>query len=364
MLLDGKTTSTCVETRNGEHRVGAREVHRVRVLAVTNMFPAPDFPHEGRFIQQQIEALRRNRLDVEVLLVNRRAKGMSVYSALPGMLWKTVAQFEPDLVHVMYGGIMSQLVAYVVRDRPVVVTFHGSDLLGQPFERPVRRFLSAWGVFASRKAAKRCRGVVAVAEHLLKYLPKNVPRSHVRVIPCGIDLDLFQPIDRGLCRERLGWTHDAFHILFQNTGDQVKRPQLASAAVERLKGLGVKAAIHHLRDVSYDQVPIWLNASDVLLVTSHHEGSPSIVKEALACNLPIVSVAVGDISQRIERINGCHLSAPNPVDLAAKLQLVHKNPCRIDAVEELESVSVDFCARQLSAFYKEIVGRKMFPAST
>ena len=239
---------------------------------------------------------------------------MRVYAHLPILLRRSVATFNPDLVHVMYGGIMACLVTHVVDDRPVVVTFHGSDLLGQPFERPLRRILSTCGVIASRQAVRWCSGVVIVAEHLRRSLPKNTLGSKVQVIPCGIDLNLFEPLDRDRCCLRLGWNRDVFHVLFQNTGDPVKRPALASAAVERLKGLGVQAEIHELRGIPYDQVPDWLNASDALLVTSFHEGSPTIVKEALACNLPIVSVAVGDISQRVQEIEGCHISAPDASD--------------------------------------------------
>jgi glycosyl transferase family 4 len=146
----------------------------VRIFAVTNMLPSQDDPHQGPFIQQQIEALRRIGLDVEVLLVNRREKGMRAYAALPAMLRKAVAWFKPDLVHVMDGGIMSRLVSHVIRNRPVVVTFHGSNLLGQPFERPLRRLFSACGASASRQAARRCDGIVVVAEHLLKRFWKLV----------------------------------------------------------------------------------------------------------------------------------------------------------------------------------------------
>jgi len=327
----------------------------MRILALTNMLPVPEAPNSGRFIQQQIEALRRKGLDVDVLLVNRREKGMLAYAGLPAMLRQAVALLKPDLVHVMYGGIMSWLVSYVVRDRPVVVTFHGSDLLGQPFERPVRRFLGACGVAASKQAAKWSNGIVVVADHLLKSLSKDIPASQIRVIPCGIDLDLFKPIDQVRCREQLGWTQDKFHVLFQNTGDPVKRLRLAHAAIECLKSLGVNTEFHQLRGIAYDQVPIWLNASNALLITSYHEGSPTIVKEALACNLPIVSVRVGDIPKRIQEISGCHLSDPDPDQLAEKLQLVHKNPCKIDARKEVRLVSVDYCASQLSQFYCEVV---------
>jgi glycosyltransferase involved in cell wall biosynthesis len=208
---------------------------------------------------------------------------------------------------------------------------------------------------ASRFAAKRCDGVVAVAEHLLKALPRGIPSNQVQIIPCGIDLDLFQPIDHSICLEKLGWEKGNFHILFQNSGDPVKRPELAYAAVERLKSFGVKAELHELRNVPYEQVPVWLNASDVLLVTSYHEGSPTIVKEALACNLPIVSVAVGDVPQRIRGIEGCHISSSNAIDLAEKLHRVRMNTTRIDGRGAVQQISVDNSAAKLCQFYNLVL---------
>ncbi len=328
----------------------------MKVLAVTNMLPTPESPNAGRFIEQQIRALQRAGLELEVVLVNRQKEGMGAYVGLRGMLKGAVRRFNPDLIHVMYGGIMPCIVRYAIRDRPVVVTFHGSDLLGQPFERPVRRILSACGVLASRRAARQCDGVVAVAQHLVDKLPKEIPRWRIQIIPCGIDLSLFTPGNQRQCREQLGWAQDNFHVLFQATGDPVKRPELAAAAVDRLRELGVKTELHYLRGVEYEHVPIWLNASDVLLVTSHHEGSPTIVKEALACNLPIVSVRVGDIPQRIQEIAGCHLSLPNATELALMMQKVQMSSGKIAGHSAVKDISLESCARQLLEFYKRIYG--------
>lgn len=328
----------------------------LRVLAVTNMFPAPSSPHAGRFIQQQIEGLRRIGLEVKVLFVDRVRQGMRIYADLPSMITKSIVEFQPDLVHVMYGGIMARVVAQVVTDRPVVVSFHGSDLLGQPFERLSRRFFAACGVIASKQAAKRSSGVVLVAEHLRSWLPAGKEMSPVQVIPCGIDLALFRPLDRDHCCTELGWRREAFHIVFQNTGDPVKRPGLAYAALECLReSLGVDAEIHELRGVKYEDVPVWLSASDALLLTSFHEGSPTIVKEALACNLPVVSVPVGDVPQRIEGIRGCYLAGSTPGELAEGLEKVSLNRRRIEAREAIRSLSIDHCARDLASFYAELL---------
>jgi len=163
-------------------------------------------------------------------------------------------------------------------------------------------------------------------------------------------------MERKECCDKLGWSKDTFNVLFQYTGDPVKRPELAQAAVEQLRAMGVKTELHYLQGVSYDSVPIWLNASDVLLVTSHHEGSPTIVKEALACNLPIVSVPVGDVPKRIQGIKGCYLTAPDVAELAANLQRVWKDAARVDARDTIHDVSADHCARLVSQFYQSVLG--------
>src|SRR5262249_2264447 len=148
--------------------------------------------------------------------------------------------------------------------------------------------------------------------------PKTVSLSKVRIIPNGIDLGRFKPLNRNSCRSRLGWREDRLNVLFPtNSGDRIKRPELARKAVEVAERLGVKVDMHHLRSVPHDQVPVWLNASDAVLLTSLHEGSPNVIKEALACNVPVVSVDVGDVRDRIQGIEGCYLAAPDPDDLAS-----------------------------------------------
>lgn len=322
------------------------------------MLPTPQAPHAGRFIEQQIKALRRAGLELEVLLVDRVKGGMGVYTRLPAMLRKAIDQFKPDLVHVMYGGIMSRIACAVIHDRPIVVTFHGSDLLGQQIADPLRRMFSSLGVVASRQAARRCDGIVAVAAHLIERLPRNIPSSKMRIIPCGIDLDLFKPLDPVLCREQLGWEQGAFHVLFQATGDPIKRPELAVAAVEILNEFGIKSVLHYLCGIEYEQVPIWINASNVLLVTSRHEGSPTIVKEALACNLPIVSVAVGDIPQRLQGLKGCYLAAHDAVDLAQKLRQVRLDPVQTAGRATVDSFSSEHSAKCLAEFYEDVVEKR------
>lgn len=328
----------------------------MRILAVTNIYPTRQHPALGIFVEQQIQGLRQLGHEVEVVFLNRMEKGVSAYRGLRREIGARVAAFKPDVVHVMYGGVMASLVTRVVTLTPIVVTFHGSDLLGEHLSGVLRKVISGYGIYASWNAARRAKGIVVVSRLLQDSLPDDIDRSKVRIIPCGIDLDRFRPLDRHQCRDKLGWDANDFHILFNgNSEDPVKRPLLARDTVVALIRMGSHATLHELRGVPNQDVPVWLNACDVILLTSRHEGSPTIIKEALACNVPVVSVDVGDVREQIQGLAGCYLALPDPDDLAAKLALVCSGPSRIEGRLRMQELSLENVARRLVAFYGEVL---------
>jgi teichuronic acid biosynthesis glycosyltransferase TuaC len=328
----------------------------LRILAVTNIYPTPQAPFSGTFVEQQIRGMRQIGLDVDLMFLDRAEKGMRVYLGLGRQIRARIVSYQPHLVHIMYGGVMANAVTRAVVDRPTVVSFCGSDLLGEPLSGILRKLISGYGVIASYRAARRARGIVVKSKNLQDVLPDDADRSKVRIIPNGVDLERFKPLNRDKCCKRLGWSDDRFHVLFPtSSGDPLKRPGLARAAVEASNHLGVQAEMHQLRGVPHEEVPIWLNASDVVLLTSLHEGSPNIIKEALACNIPVVSVDVGDVRERLQGIEGCYLAAPELGDLAAKLQMVHAGPRRVVSRTKMQELSLERVALQLKEFYSEVL---------
>jgi teichuronic acid biosynthesis glycosyltransferase TuaC len=327
----------------------------MRVLAVTNMYPLAETPTLGNFIEQQIKGLQEIGLEVEIMLVDRVHDGMSAYFNLRGRLCSRIDSFDPDVVHVMYGGVMAAQASRIVKNKPTVVTFHGSDLLGEHLSGTRRKVLAQVGIWASWWAALNASGIVVVSNGLKNALPRSIDPNRITTIPCGIDLQRFKPLDRDICRNLLGWDKSAFHILFPaNNGNPVKRPALAHAALDALTKLGVRAELHYLQGVRHDQVPIWLNASDVLLMTSLHEGAPTIIKEALACDLPVVSVSVGDVAERIQGIQGCFVSLPDPQELAAKMLIVHSGPRRVAGRSKMAEFSLERTAHRLKKVYENV----------
>src|SRR5581483_499662 len=135
-----------------------------------------------------------------------------------------------------------------------------------------------------------------------------------------VDLDRFRPMDRSSCLEQLGWPADRKYVLTYGT-DAGKRLDLAHQAVN-LVAAGTPVELKILSGVDHSLVPIWLNAASVFLVTSSAEGSPNTVKEALACDLPVISTDVGDVRERISAIEGCAVVSPEPTEIVDALRRV------------------------------------------
>lgn len=328
----------------------------MRILAVTNIYPTPETPAAGTFVEQQVEGLRRIGVEVEVFLVDRKHRGIGVYRKFGDGLREKVRHFQPSLVHVMYGGVMAEVVTRTVADLPMVVSFCGSDLLGERLSRTDKRLMAWVGVLASRRAARRADGLIVKAQNLKNALPVDVSRKRVRVIPNGVDQERFRPMDRDECRASLGWEKSAFHVLFPaNSGNPVKRPWLARMALDQMVTRGVGAQLHHLSGIPHKLVPVWLNASDAVLVTSRHEGSPNIIKEALACDVPVVSVDVGDARERLAGVEGCHISESDPASIAAKLLLVRARPGRVDGRAAMAELTLERVAIRIRDFYEQVL---------
>jgi glycosyltransferase involved in cell wall biosynthesis len=146
--------------------------------------------------------------------------------------------------------------------------------------------------------------------------------SSAFVIPNGVDFSRFYPIPRQEVRAILGWHPERFYILFANRPSLAgKRFSLAEAAVQCLQERSLDVELVVASGLSQELVMLYINAANVLILTSINEGSPNVVKEAMACNIPIVSTDVGDVSQVIEHTKGCFICSATSVALADSLQL-------------------------------------------
>ncbi len=271
----------------------------MRVLTITNMYPTAPEPWFGSFVKDQVHALRRLGVSVDVLHFDGRPDWRA-YGTAARALRSLVAQGDFDVVHAHYG--LSGAVALCQRSVPVVTTFHGSDS-GQV----------AWQRRVSWVVARRSTPIFVAAENA-----RRLGLPDALILPAGVDTALFQPTDRAGARAALGWEQDPTYLLLPGArSNPIKRADLFDRVVElvgrRLRDVrGVSLEGYSRRDVANV-----MNAVDAVLLTSDWEGSPVAVKEALACATPVVAVPVGDVREVLAGLPGCAIVPRDPGLLAA-----------------------------------------------
>ncbi len=264
----------------------------MRILIVTNMYPTDERPGWGIFVRDQVVALSRIP-GIEVTVWNFKP-GSYRYISAAIRLFKYLRSREFDVVHAHYG--LSGWTALVAGRKRLVVTFHGTDLrhrLVAPLSRLLARLVKVPAV-ASPKLRSR----------LGRY------GDRAAVLPTGVNLERFHPIPRSEARRQLGLEGKNRLLLFPaDPGRPVKRYDRAKQLAERLP----ETELITLGSATPDEVALWINASDAVLVTSDEEGFGLAVCESLACNIPVLATPVGIAPLALEGIDDC-LCTPFDLD--------------------------------------------------
>lgn len=325
-----------------------------RVLMVTGIYPREDRPHSGTFIKSQVDSLVAAGLDIEVIHPRPGPIALRYATAAVQVFLKTLTG-RFDIVHGHFG--LWCLAARLQWTTPVVASFLGDDLFGKLLADGSWRKRDELVIHVSRWLCHVVDTVIVKSEGMKR--AAAAPEGEIFVIPNGVDFELFRPIPRAEACAALGWDQNRYYVLFGN--DPKRAPKnfpLAQAAIESLHQRGIAAELVVANGLPQTQVALYINASKALLLPSFYEGSPNIVKEAMACNVPVVATDVGDVSQVIGLTKGCKVCSFDPDVLAAALEeaLLMAGPTtgRAD-IAHLENSLV---AQQVIMAYEHAISRK------
>ena len=325
-----------------------------RVLVVTNIWPTESDPGYGSFVQGQMESLRPLGVEFDTLFIDGRASRWNYLRGIRRM--QTLLRKKPyDLVHAHFG--LSGWVARCQFRAPVVVSFMGDDVLGRP-----RRdgSITGYGRFLQVSSFLLARLVTAsiVKSEEMK---RKLGLASAEVIPNGVDLDAFRPIDRNEARKALGLDPAKKYVLFPyDPAEQRKRYDLVQAAVAEAQTGDPSIEILHVRGVPRKRMPLYMNAADVLVLASIFEGSPNAVKEAMAVNLPVVAVDVGDVRELIGRTEGCFIVPREVTPMANKITEVCRRAERTRGREDITRLSIERVAERVVRVYARATGGRNF----
>lgn len=324
----------------------------IRVLMITTGWPQPGQPQTTHFIKRQAEFLRAHGVDVEVFYF-RAFRSPTAYLRAWIEVQRRLRRGRYDLVHAQWG--QSAMPAMPKR-LPLVVTFRGGDVHGIPDGKGGQRLLGHVLQAFCRYVARRADAIIIVSDHMRSLLGRH--DTPVHVYPSGIDFSLFRVMPRDEARRHLGLPADKRLILFAgNPASARKRHGLAQAAVDVLSRT-LPAELVVTWGVSHDDMPYYMNACDAMVFTSNQEGSPNVVKEALACDLPVVSVRVGDVAARLAGVANCEVVADDaPETIAAALERVLRKGERSTGRHAVRELDENVIARGVIGVYRKVLGR-------
>jgi len=294
----------------------------LRVLHITNTYPyfkrlegnKKKLVPEGFYVHSQIKSLEKHTVN-NVYFINGYSNKFNYLRAIVFVLMLNFTSGKKyDIIHAHYG--ISGFIARMQIRYKLLISFCGSDVLGKPNPSDSQSKISRLVVLLSKIAHRFADGSIAKTSQMVSVL--KGPYCHV--IPNGVDFNKFKPIDKEESRKRLGLNPEKNIVLFLGNKNLFgKRYDLAVRALEHLNRGSEKAILFAGYGNPHSRIPLLMNASNVLLVTSTWEGSINVVKEAMACNLPIVSVDVGDVREVIGETDGCHVCKRDISDISKKL---------------------------------------------
>lgn len=325
------------------------ETHRLspRVLFVV--------PGDGQgssmvFVRRQAKSLAAGGIDVDLFYLGSRTSPLRLFREF-FRFRDRLARLRPDVVHAHFGTVTALFAACGCGTLPLVITYRGGDLNAPPASHlwPAK-LRAAAGRQLSQLAALRAQKIICVSRRLRDRLWWR--RESAAIQPSGVDTDTFRPEPRAFARSRLGWSDAERVVLFHAGYDPlVKRLDLARAAVNQARRDVPSLRLEILDgSVPPSLVPSLMNAADCLLLTSVSEGSPTVVQEALASNLPIVSVAVGDIEERLDGVNHSTVVSADAAALGLELARLTDPPRRSNGRLKIS----EFCSRRLAAELTEM----------
>jgi glycosyltransferase involved in cell wall biosynthesis len=316
--------------------------------------PVPGSNMPPVWARRQIESLQAIGITVDTYVFQHRR-------SLRGLIWgglgirRKAREFDADLVHIHFGAAQA-LVGVLCSTRPVVLSFCGSDLLGNYDQKGRRTWSGILSGLLSRLGAIGCRRAIAKSQELKQALWLPFLRSKCEVIPNGVDIEYFHPMPQAQARAMLHWNHKDPVILFMDRkGAWVKDPNLALAAFEEAKRIVPALRLCVVEDEPPEHMPLFFNAADVLLLTSRHEGSNNTVKEALSCNLPVVATACGDTPERLRGVRLSYVASRNSRELGERLAAVVTLRERSNGRQHVRELALDRVALQIKALYEGIV---------
>ncbi len=312
----------------------------------------PAFPI-APFIRAQGASLEKEGVTVGYYPV--KGKGLMGYLRHVRPLKRQIRQDGYDIIHAHYAfcGWLAWLAA---PQKPLVVSLMGSDTYGSVNRQGKRTLRSIPVLWQSKLLNLFADALIVKSSNLMKYVWL---KKKATLIPNGVDYSMFKPGSTQEAKAALGLDNGRKHILFAgNPEDPRKNFLLAKEAVDVLTASGTEVTLHAPYPIPHHMMQTWYNAADLLLSTSWLEGSPNVIKEALACNCPVVATPAGDTATLLSGVEACAVAVWHPEELAKSMQRVLGEESRSNGRECIAELEEGHIARRVIEVYRQAYSKR------
>lgn len=333
-------------------------VRKMNVLVVTNMYPTENSVCYGSFVQEQVESLIKQGIHVDVYFINGRENRLNYFRSI-GRLAKILRKTRCDIIHAhhsycVYPIMIAKLIAG--RKCPLLLTFHEGELhwANQKSHREgdvLKRLVFSRKIKSI--ALRMSDFVIAVEDELLTELGF---RGKSAVVPCGVNVELFRPLDRKACRESLNLPQDKRIVFFPASPENKQKGfDILKGAVENLGRNDVLVVT--AGNIRHEEMPLYMNAADVVVQLSVFEASPAVVKEAMATNTPLVFTDTGDAKKIIDGVEGCYLCERKSESVVEVLREALSFEGKCNGRERIleEEVTLEGISKKIIQVYENLV---------
>lgn len=324
----------------------------LRVLVLSPRLPTPERPGSMAPALRQIESLRK--LGLEMIVQDMRGLPVLKYGpAIPRM--RSMLK-DVDLVHAHFG--YCGWIGRMQSRKPLIVSFMGDDLLGTPGKTGKVTWFSRLMVQFNRWLALRCDEVIVKSQEMADVICP----AKCHVIANGVDTNLFRPIDPLEARQRLGLKREQLYVLFPGDPSNPRKgfalAESARQEAEKRMGRSVETLVLWGKDP--DDVPYCMNACNAMWMTSLIEGSPNVVKEAMACNIPVMGVDVGDVAGLLRGVAGYAVCQRDAAELGAALANTLTQTVAVGGREAILNLGlgIENVAERVLGIYRQAVNKR------
>ena len=280
----------------------------------------PEVKNSGIFMHQSKKKLVDKGVDIELLFVGKY--NLISYSKNFILFFFKILFTKNCIVHAQYGSFCAFFTVFLPSSKKII-SLRGSDFYRMNYKTKMENYKTKTAVFLTLITLTFFKKIITISEKMKKDLEKNYGFESITLTDAP-NPEFIYKIDKNTAKRKLSLNDKDIYVLFSSIDlkNEIKRTDLALKSIKKAQSKNQKIKLLTLNNIDYKDVNLYINACDMILITSVYEGWPNIVKEGLVCEKPFISTLISDLPEIAKKENDCFIVNPNINEISKHLLML------------------------------------------